>query len=878
MTEKQFRYPGVKPFQSTDNQLFFGRSQDIEDLLDVVLLEKMVVLFGKSGYGKSSLLNAGLFPRLQAENISPLFIRIGSYVEGQSHSPLKSLTQWIDKAWANSKEADFLKEMAAGESLWLQIKQKQSALQNHFFLVFDQFEEFFTHPISEQIAFKKQLADLLYTELPQVLRDKTENLPQEQQRFLANTFEVKVLFSIRSDRMSGLDTMKSELPAILHKRYELKGLTKTQAKEAIEQPAALVNERFISPPFSYSPAALDLMLSKLAGTSQNIEAFQLQILCQYIEENTVLLKGIKHIEASNLPDMSNIYEVYYKRQIEKLPQEKRTLAHLVIEEGLLFEDIATGEARRLSVDAAVLMTNFGIDQSFLRNLENTFLLRREANSLGGFNYEISHDTLISPIQKFKAAHRAEQNRLENERKQQEVEAEAKAALAQVVKEKGLRSRAEKARKAAFIVTGLACFALLLALWQWNRSQNLLEKNYKVTHDYVMVKLNTFTEDSIFILRFENLIQAANADRNIPLGHKYSSQQQVKNKYAELIAWFVVCGQGNQSKREKEHLQRAYHFLQLAYQFTQQQMPPIGTDTLAYLEKQYPIFADTETLKGLRKRIYYPKMLSIKGGTFQMGNCMVSEKANEPDELPIHTVQIDDFELGETEVTVWQYFLFCEITGYEKPPLSRLGWHGDAPVVKVTWYDAMQYCQWLSEKEKLSPAFQYEEAKDGKSARDTTSYQGNFDPITHKWQGEGYRLPTEAEWEYAARLTSSGVSYDFEYAGCNTANAKEYVYFDQYNKGQPTFVKQLKPNGIGLFDMSGNVYEWCIDNYDEHFYEKANKATNKLNLWNDKTAKENRTIRGGSWFGALPKCRVSNRLAFTANNGTDNFGFRVCRKK
>jgi hypothetical protein len=242
--------------------------------------------------------------------------------------------------------------------------------------------------------------------------------------------------------------MKDKLPAILQKRYELRGLSAEQAHEAIERPASasdgltssqpitastfaasdeltssqpITASTFASPPFTYSPEALRIMTQKLAETKTaqrgGIEAFQLQILCEYLEDKVI--KGEipdNRVEPVHFADqMDEVFEGYYQRLLDKLDPKDRAAAQLLIEEKLLFEDEKTGEARRLSVDSGVLCGEKDIDQALLNQLESNFLLRREATATGGFNYEVSHDTLIAPILKSKGERRARE-RAETERR------------------------------------------------------------------------------------------------------------------------------------------------------------------------------------------------------------------------------------------------------------------------------------------------------------------------------------------------------------------------------------------------------------------------------------------------------------------------------
>ena len=123
-------------------------------------------------------------------------------------------------------------------------------------MIFDQFEEFFSYPLAQQATFRRQLAELLYSDIPQSVRAKLDTLTDEQRRFVVKPMNIKAVFAIRSDRMSLLDALKDVLPAILHKRYELRPLSPSQAREAIVEPANIENASFSSPRFEYTEGAL----------------------------------------------------------------------------------------------------------------------------------------------------------------------------------------------------------------------------------------------------------------------------------------------------------------------------------------------------------------------------------------------------------------------------------------------------------------------------------------------------------------------------------------------------------------------------------------------------------------------------------------------
>ncbi len=243
-----------------------------------------------------------------------------------------------------------------------------------------------------------------------------------------------------------------------------------------------------------------------------------------------------------------------------------------------------------------------------------------------------------------------------------------------------------------------------------------------------------------------------------------------------------------------------------------------------------------------------EMQLIPSGSFEMG----SNNGNE-DELPVHTVFIDSFYISKTEVTIWEY-LECVKSGVVPMPNwwntsyfdesyyyhkaegnnNEPSWL-DFPITGISWYDAMKFC---------------------------------------KWKGEKYRLPTEAEWEYAAR---AGVKTEYLWGDESAAGD----FFDNYDKRALAFaniggglqaIASKRPNNYGLYDMTGNVWEWCLDFYDETFY-KISAIDNPKGPLKAKIS-DSRSVRGGSWNEYSFNLRLANRSFGSAEKGYKGVGFRV----
>lgn len=259
------------------------------------------------------------------------------------------------------------------------------------------------------------------------------------------------------------------------------------------------------------------------------------------------------------------------------------------------------------------------------------------------------------------------------------------------------------------------------------------------------------------------------------------------------------------------------------------------------------------------------MKLVEGGTFQMGS---NDSEAGSDEQPVHSVTLSDYYIGKCEVTVAEFRQFINATGY-KTDAEKDGWawrwmqvdgqwkwnkvnginwrHGangemrnaseeNHPVLYVSWNDAMEYCKWLKQK-----------------------------------TGRVFTLPTEAQWEYAAR--GGKKSNGYKYAGGD--NIGSFAWFgnvdgDSNAQGKTHPVGQKLPNELGLYDMSGNVWEWCQDWYGSDYYGKS-PSTNPQGP----SLGFARVLRGGSWRHNAGGCRVSYRDGYAPGGRNNINGFRLC---
>ncbi|HOH79610.1 MAG: SUMF1/EgtB/PvdO family nonheme iron enzyme [Candidatus Cloacimonetes bacterium] len=250
------------------------------------------------------------------------------------------------------------------------------------------------------------------------------------------------------------------------------------------------------------------------------------------------------------------------------------------------------------------------------------------------------------------------------------------------------------------------------------------------------------------------------------------------------------------------------------------------------------------------------LVYVEGGSFTMGD---TSGKYPRDERPHHTVNLSPFYIGKHEVTQQ---LFKEVMGYNASYFC----YPDNPVEMISWYEAIEFCNKLSVREGLQPVYTIDKGK-----KDSNNYQPDDDlkwTVTYDQFALGYRLPTEAEWEFAARGGIYGRG--FLYAGSN--NPKSYGWYNAYDGSYVYSTYQVgsfNPNEIGLYDMSGNVYEWCWDWFGDYSAMEQNNPSGAR-------AGSFRIVRGGSFYSDAYRLRLSQRGYDKPNRYYNVIGMRLAR--
>ena len=258
------------------------------------------------------------------------------------------------------------------------------------------------------------------------------------------------------------------------------------------------------------------------------------------------------------------------------------------------------------------------------------------------------------------------------------------------------------------------------------------------------------------------------------------------------------------------------------------------------------------------------MVQIEGDSYTMGCTPEQEGDCTTDENPPHEIRVSNFSIGKYEITQEEW------TNCMGSNPSFFSGCSNCPVDSISWFDAIVFCNRISEQEGFTPCY-YSDASFnlvyGKNGDDWEL--PNTGAVFWKQDADGYRLPTEAEWEFAAR--GGKQSQGFTYAGSNSFD--EVAWWNGNNNGMDgTSPVGLKtPNELEIFDMSGNVWEWVWDNYDSLYYNSS-ITCNPLGPNSGST----KTYRGGAWNGSRINCRISNRFSLDPTGRLNITGFRVAR--
>ncbi len=269
-------------------------------------------------------------------------------------------------------------------------------------------------------------------------------------------------------------------------------------------------------------------------------------------------------------------------------------------------------------------------------------------------------------------------------------------------------------------------------------------------------------------------------------------------------------------------------------------------TVGAMELRFLDIAKTNLARGEINIIPYLKLVFVDGGTFKSTKSNYYGKG----------VTVDSFYIGKYEVTQKEWI---EVMGSNPSEFK-----GDnLPVENVSWYDCVEYCNKRSEIEGLTPVYMID--KTNKDLNNSSTEDDIKWTVTADWSANGYRLPTDAEWEYAA--TGGQLSKSCEYSG--SENLGNVAWYASNSNSSAKSIGTKKSNELGIYDMSGNLWEWAWDWYGD--IQSGNTNPKGLN------SGSGRILKGGGWYGFAAFCKVVNRINAYPSYKSNGYGFRVVRR-
>lgn len=421
----KLRYPGVNYFTEADADIFCGRKNDSEQLYTQTILGKTTVLHAESGIGKSSLIEAGLIPlvRLRNPNIVPVTIRfVGDkkLSDKDTDKPKpdsiliqETITAIEQLAGKPNTAIPLLTELQ--NDIWYIAKQFEKN-GKHLLLIFDQFEVLQSYSERQVVYFKKKLAELFASSVPEGIYDIIEEesetalqaidetaasraLYSENLRFIEQPLHVKAIFVVREDKLGTMSLLSDYFPDILKNDFLLAPLDRVSARAAITEPAnAPRGTKFKFGPFEYTSGALEFLLGNLTDSDTGfIDPIQLQIVCSSIEKTIVKDNPERKISKENIPAVGDILNKFYADIWSAVYSEHHQHPEIVDKwkEELLGELIVNGKRNLVHQDNLVRNEQ---DSAIIKQLLSGGLIRKITSGHSDVYYQLCHDRLVLPLQ------------------------------------------------------------------------------------------------------------------------------------------------------------------------------------------------------------------------------------------------------------------------------------------------------------------------------------------------------------------------------------------------------------------------------------------------------------------------------------------------
>lgn len=843
-----------------DARVFFGRDREIRQLYRLVQSQatSLTLLYGQSGVGKSSLLFAGLVPRLEAEWGKAFYVR-------EDH--LSALQQLEDRL--GDPEAKVL-------------------------VIFDQLEELITLRPNQN----KQALEEFLKSLDRILSG-------------TSTDRLKVILGFRKEYFAEVEKILDRIGCRYQKSFlepiNRQGIIKVVV--GVQSTPELINRYRLSiqPATNGELPLAECMANDILQDQLSNIAPALQILLNKMFEKakrldrsnpTLTYQGYRDIKENGLLLQEYVQHDVIQFLLDDEDPKRVAWAHSGLILDLLHYFMTDQETADQHTRAALTERYAHIDQweGILDYCQQRFLIADfPEDTEGQERFRLSHDAL-GPIvrQLFDASERPGQ------RAWRIINAKKNDVLADPEKRRFSQSDIDT------IMTGKYGMP--------NLEVALREKIEKDQQHYYQQRKQRFDlafDKAIQKIEYPNFEEALDALQIAQVEEHETNSVLEKTK--ELIYPLAYLQSATKLKEAFRLITSLPDKSADLWKKMQELLHPEQLPTTHLLDEIKTLFEqhEPELLQKMQKR-FFPRLVPIPGKEWG-GIPLAFEMGAQGDELvsqregPAHRVVLDPYHLADTPVTFWQYGLYCLAT--QRRPSRDSGFkRGAHPVINVSWYEAVAYCNWLSQQ--LGHTMVYDLGTIP-IAPNSLHNQINWDTVMN-WEEDGFRLPTEAEWEFAAsaRLVETP-SEGKQIKKWRFGNGRDIISPDEVNfdtsgssnnfsidrgwmleiredrfRGETTPVKsfmQRNNNPFKLHDLSGNVFEWCWDWHfgglndetDSYFVECQNKGTvsNPRGFTNG----ELRVLRGGSWNNHSYGCRSTYRARYNPNVQGDGLGFRIARR-
>ena len=805
MPPERAPYVGLRPFRRDDAPIFFGRSQEILELYYRIGEGKRLILFyGSSGVGKSSLLFAGLFPRLE-----------GKY-----------------KRYYHRRD----KEHGLAAGLAAIITELREGREGSLVML-DQVEEMFTDPNPT---------------LPEEPAQFARELDYAIEQFPLTQF----ILSFRSDYYVDVENLMRQ-QRLLFTKYQLKPLGRRGILEAVRGVTETeLNEQFgLEIPDEVCEAIADqLSRDPMASLVPLLQA-QLRLLWDRACEQRTLpyapvIIGPELLEKYGQESLSAFLDNQLTR-LEGGPWQA-ALRNGLVNDVLYF--CTTGRATAASHSEATIATHYEQEEviRLLHTLKDLYLLA-SAETREGRRIRLAHDALAPAVRE-----RFHDSDAPAQRAWRILDAKSKDIAAS-------RPVEFSSTDVTAVRDGLPWMRRISseeerAIESSKARVEREEEDRRVKNNFQFETFRDTATQLLYSLDHEKALQQFRGaiESEVPLPVK---SEGLEEGLKELMFFGAEAGQLELAREAGTlllDLPQAGEEATLAIRHCVSGAAAEARTYRELFQDHFPVLYKT-----FRNR-YYPQMIRVPGETFSMGD----DDGDYSNSKPAHNVKVSAFGMAKSLCTFYQYSLYCSASGDDdiadhSPPWGR---RGDHPMVLVRWYEAVRYANWLSRQLGLEPVYSIDKKNPDPNNMNPNDWMKWT--VRSKATANGFRLPTEAEWEWAARGGPSGRGLPFS----GTGQADEVAWYEGNSPKGTQPVGRLSANELGFHDFSGNVWEWCWDWYDEKYYRRCNRKGTVQNPTGPGKGKE-RVLRGGSYFNSPNACKVTVRNRNNPDSRNYVIGFR-----